>query len=168
MNRFHIDAAELSWLPGCEAMDLCLHGNAVARIGKRRLEYNCTVSSAGLYLLKSLTEDHMMFQEANQMLPCCGHFIIPAEDGESVHICGCPNGEDWTVRHEAGAVVLILEDGYTVTVPMAEYRREVLAFAEKIEDFYNAHPRTLPEDEWERENYLLFWKEWHRRREQAQ
>lgn len=71
-------------------------------------------------------------------------------------------------RQLCGAVVLILEDGYTVTVPMAEYRREVLAFAEKIEDFYNAHPRTLPEDEWERENYLLFWKEWHRRKEQAQ
>lgn len=168
MKNFQIDAAELSWLSGCEETDLCLHGHAAARIGERRVEYACTVSSTGLYLLKSLTEDHEIFHEANQMLPCCGHFIFPAGDGENVHISGCTNGEDWTVRHRDGAVELILEDGYAVTVPMDEYRREVLAFAEKIEEFYKAHPRPLPEDDWTRENYLLFWKEWHRRKEQAQ
>ena len=57
------------------------------------------------------------------------------------------------------------EDGYTVTVPRSDYRREVLAFAQKIEDFYNsAEPRELSGEQWERDVYGLFWKEWHRRK----
>ena len=167
MTNFHIDARDLSWLPGCEAEDLCLHGHGIAVIGAHTLEYDCTVSATSLQLLKSLTEDHERNNDS-QMLPCCGHFLIPDEKEENVYISGCPNGEDWTVRHVEEAVELILEDGYTVTVPMEDYRREVLAFVQKIEDFYNAaEPRILPEDEWRRTGYLTFWKEWHRRKEQA-
>ena len=125
MTNFHIDATNLHWLEGLdERQDHCLHGHGVAVIGERTLEYDCTVSSTALYLLKSLTEDHIIYEAANQMLPCCGHFMFPDSSGENVHISGCPNGIDWTVRHIAGAVELILEDGYTVTVPMADYRRD--------------------------------------------
>lgn len=161
---FHIDAENLCWLEGCEASDLCLHGDAVAVIGERTIRYeDCTVSSTALYLLKSLTEDHILNQE-NQMLPCCGFSVIPADDGENVHICGCPNGEDWTIRHIDGAVELILDDGYTVTVPLSEYRRDVLAFVQKIENFYHASaPRQLPEEKWERDAWLLLCREWRRR-----
>lgn len=167
MNTFHIDATDLAWLEGIELTDRCLHGHGVALIGERKLEYDCTVSATALYLLKSLTEDHMIYED-NQMLPCCGFFLIPDGKGENVQISGCPNGKDWTVRHVDGAVELILEDGYTVTVPMDDYRREVLAFVQKIEDFYNAcPPRPLPEDDWERKGYLAFWKEWRRRKEAA-
>ena len=168
MTSFRIDATDLHWLEGCEKTDLCLHGNARAVIGERTLEYeDCTVSSTALYLLKSLTEDHIINQD-NQMLPCCGHFMISADDGENVIVCGCPNGIDWTVRHTGDGVELILEDGYTVTVPMGDYRREVLAFVQKIEDFYNtAEPRELSGEQWERDVYGLFWKEWHRRKEGA-
>ena len=169
MTNFHMDATGLHWLEGMdERQDHCLHGHGMAVIGERTLEYDCTVSSTALYLLKSLTEDHIIYEATNQMLPCCGHFMFPDSSGENVHISGCPNGIDWTVRHIEGAVELILEDGYTVTVPMEDYRREVLAFVQKIEDFYNAaEPRILPEDEWRRTGYLTFWKEWHRRKEQA-
>lgn len=169
MTNFHIDATNLQWLEGLdERQDHCLHGHGIAVIGERTLEYDCTVSSTALYLLKSLTEDHIIYEAANQMLPCCGHFMFPDSSGENVHISGCPNGIDWTVRHIEGAVELILEDGYTVTVPMGDYRREVLAFARKIEDFYD---RSLPKDVdtlcLEDGAYPLFWKEWHRRKEQA-
>ena len=167
MKLFTIDAADLGWLEGSEATDLCLHGIGTAVIGERTLSYDCTVSSTALYLLKSLTEDHILNEDDNQMLPCCGHFLIPDGKGENVIISGCNCGEDWTIRHIDGAVELILEDGYTVTVPMDDYRREVLAFVQKIEGFYNAHPRKLPKDKFEREGWLAFWKEWHRRKEQA-
>lgn len=168
MTNFHIDATDLGWLEGMdERLDHCLHGRGIAVIGGRTLEYDCTVSATALYLLKSLTEDHIIYED-NQMLPCCGHMIVPADDGENVHVCGCPNGIDWTVRHAEGSVELILEDGYTVTVPMDEYRREVLAFVRKIEDFYN---RSLPKELdalcLEAEAYPRFWKEWHRRKEQS-
>ena len=167
MKIFHMDATELAWLEGIEDSDQCLHGHGIALIGERRLEYDCTVSATGLQLLKSLTEDHIIYKD-NQMLPCCGHFLIPDEARENVCICGCPNGIDWTVRHIPGAVELILEDGYAVTVPMDEYRREVLAFVQKIEDFYNAAPpRPVPEDAFDRRGWQTFWREWHRRKEQA-
>lgn len=165
MKLFTIDATDLAWLEGCEETDLCLHGNATATIGERTLTYDCTVSSTALYLLKSLTEDHALGED-NQLLPCCGHFLIPDEKGENVCIIGCDNGEDWIIRHIEGAVELILEDGYTVTVPMDEYRREVLAFVQKIEDFYTAHPRKLPKDKFDLDGYTAFWREWHRRKEQ--
>ena len=164
MKLFTIDATDLHWLEGIEDTDLCLHGLGIATIGERTVQYDCTVSATGLYLLKSLTEDHILYED-NQMLPCCGHFLIPDEKRENVYISGCPNGEDWTIRHVAGAVELILPDGYCVTVPMADYRREVLAFVQKIQNFYDTHPRTLPKDEWDRNAYLTFWKEWHRRKE---
>ncbi len=167
MANFHMDAAELGWLEGIEASDQCLHGHGIAVIGERRLEYDCTVSATALYLLKSLTEDHIIYKD-NQLLPCCGFFLIPDKTEENVCISGCPNGIDWTVRHVEGGVELILEDGYAVTVPMDEYRREVLAFVQKIEDFYNAAPpRPVPEDQFDRKGWQTFWREWHRRKEQA-
>ena len=167
MANFHINAANLHWLEGIEASDQCLHGHGIAVIGERRLEYDCTVSATALQLLKSLTEDHMIYED-NQLLPCCGFFLIPDQAEKNVCISGCPNGIDWTVRHVESGVELILEDGYAVTVPMDEYRREVLAFVQKIEDFYNAAPpRPVPEDDFDRKGWQTFWKEWHRRKEQA-
>jgi len=167
MGSFHIDAVNLGWLEGIEDTDQCLHGHGIAVIGERTLEYDCTVSATALQLLKSLTEDHTLNNDS-QMLPCCGFFLIADEAGETVYISGCPNGIDWTVRHIEGAVELILEDGYAVTVPMEEYRREVLAFVQKIEDFYNtAAPRPLPEDEFDGKGWQTFWREWHRRKEAA-
>ncbi len=128
---------------------------------------NFHIDATALQLLKSLTADHTLNNDS-QMLPCCGHFLVPDEAGETVYISGCPYGEDWTVRHVDEAVELILEDGYTVTVSLEEYRREVLAFVRKIEDFYNAAPpRPLPEDDFARKGYQSFWREWHRRKEQA-
>lgn len=166
MANFHIDATDLAWLEGIEASDQCLHGHSIAVIGERRLEYGCTVSATALYLLKSLTEDHMIYED-NQLLPCCGFFLIPDQAEENVCISGCPNGIDWTVRHTAGGVELILEDGYAVTVPMDEYRREVLAFVRKIEDFYNQSlPKELDVLCLETGAYPRFWKEWHRRKEE--
>lgn len=82
MKQFTIDATDLAWLEGCEEADLCLHGHGTAVIGERTLTYDCTVSATALQLLKSLTEDHIPAGD-NQMLPCCGHFLIPDEKGET-------------------------------------------------------------------------------------
>ncbi len=74
---FKMDVDNLRWLDASkdDADDLCLHGHAVAYIGNRKLEYECTVSATALYLLKSLTEDHIMCED-NQILPCCGFLIF--------------------------------------------------------------------------------------------
>lgn len=139
MGQFHIDVTELYWIDGSldAPEDLCLHGHAVAYIGSEKLEYDCTISATALYLLKTLTENHVI-NEDNQMLPCCGHFYIPDEKLENVTISGCDNGIDWTVEHIGDDVVITLEDGTAVTVPLEEYRLEVYQFVDKIEAYYQS------------------------------
>ena len=166
MSNFKITAEDLTWLddPVNDPQDHCLHGHAVAQIGERTVEYTCTVSATALYLLKTLTEDHAIGQD-NQLLPCCGHFLIASEDLMNTTIIGCDYGEDWSVEHSGEQVILTLKDGYQVSVPIDEYRAEVYRFADKIEAYYNScPPREDHTDEFKRNGYIAFWNEWHRRR----
>lgn len=77
MGFFSINATNFEWIDGSNdnPEDLCLHGHAIAYIGKQKLEYDATISATALYLLKTLTEDHIISTD-NQMLPCCGFFIF--------------------------------------------------------------------------------------------
>ncbi len=163
---FRIEVDNLGWIDmrkdNCE--DLCLHGYVTVYIGKRKLAYKATVSATALYLLKSLTEDHIIYKD-NQMLPCCGFCLIADDKLENVVISGCPNGIDWSVLHKGETVQLILEDGSETVLSLYEYKQEVFQFVDKIEKFYKfSLPRILPTDEFDRNGYIAFWNEWHRRR----
>lgn len=165
---FKIDADNFHWIKnnGDDPTDICLHGSAKAEIGDEKLEYKtCTVSSTALYLLKSLTQNHIIYKE-NQMLPCCGHSLFINKDGKTVEVMGCPNGVDWSVIHEDGKIKLVTETGNEVYVDFEEYQREVFAFADKVEGFYNScKPKDLSGyDDYDKRAYALFWQEWHRRR----
>lgn len=65
MAGFQIDAERLEWINGDadDPRDLCLHGEATAVIGEECFTYYCTVSSTALYLLKSLTQDHLIGED---------------------------------------------------------------------------------------------------------
>lgn len=165
---FSIEASDLHWIHGTEddPRDICLHGSAETRIGGRTLAYDdVAVSAAGLYLLKTLTEDHCA-GEGSQMLPHCGHFLVPDEAGESVTNVGCDNGVDWTVRHEGDDVILELADGTAERLPLAAYREEVFRFADGIEAYYRscAEKQFGKGEDFEKQAYRVFWKEWRRRR----
>ena len=165
--NFKIEVENFEWIDGSldNENDLCLHGHATAYIGEKKLEYDATVSATALYLLKTLTENHII-NEDNQMLPCCGFSMIPDEELGNVTIIGCPNGIDWSVIHEDNSVRLILEDGTQEIVPISEYENEVFRFVDKVEDFYmSCSPKKMPEDEYDRNGYIAFWNEWYRRRE---
>ncbi len=86
---------------------------------------------------------------------------------------GCPIGIDWSVRHESGSVRL---DGIVVylstnedrdasrsdavaLLPLAEYRSQVLAFAESARDFFLQAPRKSFCDAFDRGEYEQFWRE---------
>lgn len=126
--------------------------------------YDCTVSATALYLLKTLTENHIIHED-NQILPCCGHFYVPDKELQNVYISGCDNGIDWTVKHNGSDVILVLENGTEVSVPLEEYQQEVYRFADKIENYYKScSPKIIPEDKFKRDGYIAFWNEWHRRR----
>ena len=162
---FQIEAVELKWLEGVEdeREDLCLHGRGIAKIGDETFEYDATVSSTALYLLKFLTEDHLIYR-SNQMLPCCGFNIYPCKDKETVNISGCPNGVDWSVIHDGDKVRLVTETGKETVINLEEYKETVYSFVDKIENFYSASAPKMPYDEEAQIAYTAFWNEWKRRR----
>ena len=171
MGTFKIDASNLHWINGSldYPSDLCLHGDAVAIIGKYKKHYkDATVSATALYLLKSITENHYPSEEGMevQILPCCGFNIYPDANLENVSIMGCPNGEDWTIEHDGNDVVLSLDNGYIERVNIDDYKKEVFKFADLIENYYKkCSPKKLDDySDFDRDGYIAFWNEWHRRR----
>lgn len=164
---FRIDAENLCWIKNDGADDpddFCLHGHVFAKIGEEILEYDTTVSAAGLYLLRTLTENHII-HEHEHILPCCGHRMMANEDLSSVNIGVCPNGVDWSVIHENGKIKLVTEAGRETLIGIDDYKQEVDAFADKIEDYYEkCSPKNMPSEEYERNGYTAFWNEWRRHR----
>ena len=168
MSIFSINATDFKWIDGSKdnAKDLCLHGHAIVYIGKKKLEYDATISATALYLLKTVTENHIINTD-NQLLPCCGFSIIPNDTLDNVTIVGCDDGIDWSVIHDENNVTLELEDGTRENISIDEYKKEVFEFADKVEAFYNAcTPKIMPSDKIARNGYIAFWNEWHRRRNQ--
>ncbi|MFT9495287.1 hypothetical protein [Anaerosolibacter sp.] len=168
-SQFIIRALDLYWLNGekDDVDDLCLHGDVYVQIGEEVVvdNYSCTVSSTAVYLLKSLEEDHIPDEGLNQMLPCCGFFIIPNDHDDTVEISGCANGIDWSVIHTDGYVKLVTEKGTEVKIEKSLYREIVFNFVDKIEAFYrNCKEKSMPTDDFEHSGYIKFWKEWRNRR----
>ncbi len=166
-NRgFKIEVNNLYWIDGKkdDPDDLCLHGDIEVIIGEEKLSCSCTASAAALRMLKTLSEDHLL-TKGEQMLPCCGFFMIPNETLDEVKISGCDNGVDWTVLHDDGTIRLITEKGNTVYIYYLQYKEEVLRFVNVVEEYYKKSlPKNIPADEFERNGYIAFWNEWNRRR----
>lgn len=168
-QQFIIDILDLYWINGTkdDPNDLCLHGEVFVKIGEEIIadRYSCTVSSTGLYLLKSLNQNHIIGESTNQMLPCCGFFIIPSDDDDTVEITGCSSGVDWSILHEENYIKLISQSGNEVTVDLESYKEVVFKFVDKIEEFYHScQDKNIPKDKFERNGYIKFWKEWYIRR----
>lgn len=114
-------------------------------------------------MLKTLKEDHIP-GEGKQMLPCCGNTMIANENRDEVEIIGCDNGIDWTVLHDDGMIKIITESGNIVFLHYLQYKKQVIDFANIIENYYKkSSPKIFPEDEFGRNGYLAFWNEWNRR-----
>lgn len=165
--RFSILYEDFGWINGTadDPEDLCLHGMVSVLIGAESFAYPCCASAAALRMLKTLTENHEVTNSGEQMLPCCGHFMIANKAMDNVYISGCDYGIDWTVRHGDDGVRLITATGRQAVIGPALYRSEVLQFAGAVEAFYKScSPKILPEDELSREGYQTFWNEWNRRK----
>lgn len=167
--QFLIDIVDMYWTSGEKdnSEDLCLHGDVYVKIGDEVVahNYSCTISSTALYLLKSLQTNHIPGEALNQMLPCCGHTIIPMEEDDTVEISGCPEGIDWYVVHLSGYIKLVTEKGTEAIISYDEYAKIVFNFVDKVEEFYNkSSMKNIPDDDFYRDGYIKFWKEWKSRR----
>ncbi|KOS07010.1 hypothetical protein AM493_13935 [Flavobacterium akiainvivens] len=169
---FKLNLLKSHWLGGVKDAqdDLCSHGFVYAEIGGEVLcndtDFEATTSAAALHLMRTLKQDYEPGMFAGQLLPCCGHFIIPADDLLRADVYGCPSGIDWHVTHLDGFVTLTSEKGAKATLIFEHYKDEILAFADSVEAFYKASlPRNIPTDDFDRNCYQAFWNEWRILRE---
>lgn len=167
---FKLEILEKYWLPGMpEEEDLCLHGEVRVRIGDDVLQDEVCLSASAINLLRTLTADRGLDPHA-QALAGTGHSMFTySYDPPEVAIDGAPVGIDWFVNHDGEDVILQLKDGPEVTVPLAEYRAEVLRFCDEAEAFYEASkPKLLSTDNIHTDGYVTMRKEWRWRREQEE
>ncbi len=117
------------------------------------------VSASALRFMRSVLNNH--FSGANEhMIPCCGHFMIPANDGKSVHISGCPNGIDLDIIHEDNRVTIKDAYGRSFSVDFSEYKNAVLSYAKEIEEFIQNSPARLFDDPFDKKGYEALKTEW--------
>lgn len=142
--------------------DCCVHGRVVFSVGDTVIAGDgewCAGASA-LRFLRSVSSDHFSGAEEH-MIPCCGHFMIPADGGKAVAVVGCSNGVDFDVIHENGRVTLRTGVGGVFSVPFSEYREAVLFLAEQIEGFMRDAPARIVDDPFDKAGYEAFQTEWH-------
>ena len=146
--------------------DLCSHGEVYIRIGSEELSNkesgSWTLNATGLFLLRSLEQDCELGQFSNQLVPCCGNFMIPDESGNNyVVIMGCPSGIDWKIKHLNEDVIFESEKGTKGKLSFNDFKKKVIDFTNEIERFYgNPKDKILPEDEFDKNGFIQFWAEW--------
>ena len=146
------------------AYDRCIHGKVIFHINGKTIsdESNDWCVSASAYrFLHTLFEDHISNETIDQMIPCCGHMLIPSDDLRRVSICGCPNGIDFDVRHEDDFVLIETVDGERFKVPYAVYKKAVIAFAMQVDDFYRQGPIRKFESDEDKDGFVAFANELH-------
>ena len=163
---FTVDILSMHWIDNSEddPDDICLHGAVQVTIGDQQIESPCTISAMALRMLKSLSEDHLIPNNNEQMLPCCGHFIIPNDTLDNVEIMGCTNGIDWIVERVENDIRVTTEDGAVTLLEFDAYQTEVFRVADQVEAFYHKCSPKATGDKFECDAYIAFWNEWHRRR----
>ena len=103
--NFELKLLSLYWLETMEEeIDLCAHGKLFVKIGNEIIcdesNFEITVSSTALHLMRTLEENYQKDKYSSQLLPCCGfNFFAESENDDYLNILGCPSGIDWTIIH---------------------------------------------------------------------
>jgi hypothetical protein len=168
--KFDLKILDLHWIKNeDDPNDLCAHGHVYLKIGDEVVSDketgDWTVSSTALSLMRTIAKDYKKNDNDNQLLPCCGHFIIADDTEETVTIQGCENGINWTIVHTNGTVEHTTDKGEKGIIVKEDYKNLIFDFADQIEQFYKeSRPKLIPADDFDRKGYLTFWKEWRRLR----
>ena len=171
-NKFKIELLKTNWISEKDTQtDLCAHGQMRVKIGNEIIvdqseNDGWTISATAQLLLRTLERNHTKENPVgDQLIPCCGHFLVFDNDMDEVYIGSCPTGIDWQVTHKNGTVTLKTESGIETEVDFTEYKSQVLDFVDQVEQFYKNSPeKEIPKNEFDRNGYLQFWKEWNEKR----
>jgi hypothetical protein len=177
---FHIEIVKQGWIASDDpdydvaARDLCTHGDIRLTIGGEIIavgdgEGQYGISEAALGLLRTLESDRPDASGqpfADRLVPHgCGAILM----------MGCGIGIDWTVMHVEGRVRIAevvrydstAEDegvrfpGLVVEVPLAGYRDEIKAFAQRAKEPFEGIAKSF-DDDVDRQDYFNFWEEYER------
>jgi hypothetical protein len=177
---FHIDILDQGWLePSDESdydpavWDLCSHGHVRLVVGDQIIldstDGDYGISEAALAMLRTLEDDHTPASPvAERMIPHgCGAILM----------MGCPIGINWTVEHRPGSRVRITNvtrydttdeaagrtfPGADIELPLEEYVREIVAFAEQAKEPFAGVSKEFSDD-YDRDEYERFWTEYDER-----
>ncbi len=140
-----------------QAYDCCIHGTVIFRIEEKLLsdDTEWCISASAYRFLHTIFENHFMGAE-DFLIPCCGHTMIPSEDKSSVSIIGCNNGIDFNIIHEDESITIVTADNDEYSIPFDEYKREVIAFAKQVMNFYKEKPPREFEDDFDKDGYSAF------------
>ncbi len=172
-----LEARDLGWIKGPEddPSDQCAHGRVMFQINDtlflRPEDGVWTVSTAALYLLRTLEHSHVAADpvaESNLLFPCCGHTAW-LHDGKFKVICmGCDSGVDPEVINRGDLVTVRTADGSEETVGFEDWEAALFRFADQVQAFFRrCSPKIAPEDEDDRRGWAAFWDEWEARRNRA-
>jgi hypothetical protein len=165
-SNLEIRLLDLHWIENIDdPTDLCAHGHIFVGIGDEVISdkngLDVTVSATALYLMRTISKNYKKGDYASQLLPCCGYFVNADYNKNSVEICGCPSGIDWTNIHTDDSTVKhVSAGGKKATIGLDLYKEMVLDFADQVENFYNKSlPKAIPSDDFDKKGYLAFWNE---------
>jgi len=159
-----LEPMSLHWLG---ELDRCAHGDVVFSVGTTAFGQNhlsdITVSAAALFLLRTLRDDHTSqapVTHGNQLFPCCGFNVYPADGRFPALIDGCPRGFDLDVVHSDGFVTLRDRGGTAAVVAEAEWAAAVLGFVASVRAFHDQSQRRVAVSERDDDGWPAFWREW--------
>ncbi|WP_405605885.1 hypothetical protein [Polaribacter sp. Asnod1-A03] len=175
-NDFDIEIIRLHWFESNsnsqsglkklkEENDLDAHGEILVKIGGEIISepnLSLSLSTAGLFLMRTCFENYNPNQYNNKLIPHCGHSIYPSMNKPyRVNIYGCDIGYDWNISHQENIITHKTLNGNTSEIKKNEYFKLVKNITDKIENFYkNSKAKEKPKDETEREGFEQFWLEW--------
>lgn len=140
--------------------DVCVHGNIYFKVDDEVVSDGFeiwNVSTAVYRFLKALKVKHTC--GGDQMIPCCGHFMIPHDDNAHVDITSCPNGIDFDVELIEDKVK-IFTDEIVHYVSLDEYKEKLKVVINDIEYFYYKNKYRKFETDFEKLGFSAFITEW--------
>lgn len=138
--------------------DLCAHGRVEVVFNNETIVEEVTISAAGLYLLRSLSDGHI--DQFENLFPCCGFSMYPNEDKTKVIISGCSNGLNYDIRHLDNMIIITNKSKESVSITYADYKNNILSFVNEVENFYLQSNSKIVSSE-DIDGYDSFWNEWH-------
>ncbi|MBX3242919.1 MAG: hypothetical protein KF685_00440 [Acidobacteria bacterium] len=118
------------------------------------------MSAAAYYLLQTVFDDYNPKPDI-QLIPCCGIPICISEtDPTEPIICGCPNGVNWTIKHDGYLIKHCFDDGEIIETDLHEWRMSVVKFSHEVMKFFENSKQKQGNDNEEHMAFQLFWKKW--------